>query len=388
MMRNKVVWLFALVVAMGAAVSSSKAQLILLSDSFDRVSGTPDVNGSEGGISSWGDNDNAMGGSIVQTYEAGIQPPRSGNRHMYVFDPLGGTDGEGRFRAGWAEIQHDFGADALVDSGGGVVIEFDTIISNLSPGWLGIAIGQTADETVNSGDPPNDFSQFLPVEDSVDFGVIFKGHIDEYETFEGGDDPDQFVSTGSGLWMNGLDANQERRFRIEVATDNFGGEGTAATVNIFITDQFGTNHVVTDYNFTWDADGEAYIGFSSNKDQGTPENPDREVRMDNLVISTLMDPVIPDCDFDNSGTCDGVDVDMLTAVIAAMTNDGEFDLNGDTFVDTDDLDIWLEDAGITEIVRTLLDWRCQPRRLRRWPGLYHLERQKVHRQYQLDRRQL
>ncbi|MEO0529170.1 MAG: hypothetical protein AAF266_01200 [Planctomycetota bacterium] len=134
-------------VAMASVATSSQAQIVLLSDSFDRIAGTPDENGLlENGDpnplaeTSWGANDNADGGVISQTYEVG-PPIRRLNRHQYV-------DGDvGRFRAGWAEIQHDFGADPNVANGGGIIIEFDAIIPDSSPGWLAVAIGQTSAES-------------------------------------------------------------------------------------------------------------------------------------------------------------------------------------------------------------------------------------------------
>ncbi len=65
----------------------------------------------------------------------------------------------------------------------------------------------------------------------------------------------------------------------------------------------------------------------------------------NVHIFQLGGEMFAACDFDNSGECDGDDIDMLTAVIAAGTNDPDFDLNNDTFVDNLDRNVWLADAG-------------------------------------------
>jgi hypothetical protein len=51
------------------------------------------------------------------------------------------------------------------------------------------------------------------------------------------------------------------------------------------------------------------------------------------------------CDFNGDGACNTNDVDTLIMEIAAMTNDPSFDLNGDSFVDLADRDVWLAGAG-------------------------------------------
>lgn len=55
------------------------------------------------------------------------------------------------------------------------------------------------------------------------------------------------------------------------------------------------------------------------------------------------------CDFDSNGACDLADVDALVAEIAATSNDLAFDLNSDGVVQTDDLVLWLQQAGILNI---------------------------------------
>ena len=55
------------------------------------------------------------------------------------------------------------------------------------------------------------------------------------------------------------------------------------------------------------------------------------------------DPV--DCDFDDNGSCDPVDIDALMNEVAAGTNNADFDLNQDTVVDDGDRDTWLAEAA-------------------------------------------
>ncbi len=53
----------------------------------------------------------------------------------------------------------------------------------------------------------------------------------------------------------------------------------------------------------------------------------------------------PSCDFDGNGACGLDDIDALMNEVAAGTNDGAFDLNGDGSVNDLDRDVWLGDAG-------------------------------------------
>ena len=60
-------------------------------------------------------------------------------------------------------------------------------------------------------------------------------------------------------------------------------------------------------------------------------------------------------DFDGSGGLDVADVDMLSDEIVAGTHGGSFDLNGDSFVDQTDLELWVVDLRKTWIGDANLD---------------------------------
>ncbi len=342
------------------------SQTVLFSDSFDRVVGTPDENGmiddGMGGMmpnpaaeTSWGDNDNADGGDISQTYEIGPDL-RGGNRHQYV-------DGDvARFRSGWAEIQHDFAADPRVSAGGGLKIEFDARIADATVGWLALAIGQSEAETTDGGD---NNSVFLMVEDTVDFGVLFggisgAGVATPMQVFEGDDDPNAFASAFDGDWGFGSSPNDEQRFRIEIASDDFAVDGANATANIFVTHPtFGERQVLTNFAFDWDADGEAYIGFSSNKDQGCNpagcEDPNQEVQIDNLVISTLTTVELGNGDYNNDGFVNAADYtiwrDTFGQTVTALSGaDGD----GDGEIGQGDYDLWASRFGDAPGVATAI----------------------------------
>lgn len=339
----------------------SSAQTVLFSDTFQRASGTPTENGQIDGednplaSTSWGDNDNALGGDIVQTYEIGPSI-RGGNRHQYV-------DGDvARFRSGWSEIQHDFAADSRVSVGGGLKIEFDATIANLTNGWLALAIGQSEAESTDTGD---NNSVFLMVEDTVDLGLLFggisgSGVEGSLEVFEGDDFPEApFDTAFDGNWAQGTDVNTQQNFRIEIASDNFAIDEASATANVFVTHPtFGERQVLTDYTFDWDADGEAYVAFSSNKDQGCGpecEDPTQEVQIDNLVISTITDVLLGDGDYNNDGLVNAIDYttwrDSFGQTVTPLSGaDGD----GDGEIGEGDYTVWADNFGSAPGIATAI----------------------------------
>jgi hypothetical protein len=63
-----------------------------------------------------------------------------------------------------------------------------------------------------------------------------------------------------------------------------------------------------------------------------------------LFVARL-EVTLPDANFNDDGAIDCTDVDLLTAEIAAGTNDPNFDLTGDGNVNGEDLSDWLVQAG-------------------------------------------
>lgn len=70
-----------------------------------------------------------------------------------------------------------------------------------------------------------------------------------------------------------------------------------------------------------------------------------------LEVGQIRDPAVeaPSCDFNEDGACDLVDIDSLTSQgdlkIGVAAADPRFDLNGDTVLDTGDIDVWLSQVG-------------------------------------------
>lgn len=95
-------WTIFCVAACGLAVclaASSSAQTVLYSDSFDRVTGSGDPNGKPAepdNFSAWGDNDNASGGTLTNTWLVG--PSRGGGANQVTDGQLASTiEGSARY---------------------------------------------------------------------------------------------------------------------------------------------------------------------------------------------------------------------------------------------------------------------------------------------------
>lgn len=100
---------FVLPVLASGALATSASGVILFSDSFNRTSGSTGAN-----RASWGDNDNALGGSAVQTYT--MDTSRGGGAQNTVEDPVA------VFRNGATQINTDFAA--LAPEGFSVAFDF------------------------------------------------------------------------------------------------------------------------------------------------------------------------------------------------------------------------------------------------------------------------
>jgi hypothetical protein len=60
-------------------------------------------------------------------------------------------------------------------------------------------------------------------------------------------------------------------------------------------------------------------------------------------------------DFDGSGVLDAADIDDLTAQSAKGTNPGDYDLNGDTLVNEQDVRVWVKDLFVSWVGDANLD---------------------------------
>ena len=300
--------------------------VLLLSDSFNRTVGDPLNTPPQ--LSSWGDNDNASGGTITQTYEASDPFTDAGN--------TGGAwvDGDrGVLAYAFTQIEHDWATDSNVLAGGGLKIEFDLQEGGVASGhyawWLG-----TADATIDPGF--FDAGGTVPLlNNTADVGLLWRNAGGSGGSFLAGQAVNNFFPIDPPLTLNDPNA-----IRIEIATANF-NPGTPATLSLFIdgtaTDINGAA-AGNDLSFNWDGEGAGYMGFSKNIAVGGGG-------IDNLRISTLQDVALVDADFNNNGVIGCDDVDPLVNAIVNTPSDLTYDLVPDGVVNHDDLVQWLADAG-------------------------------------------
>lgn len=270
------------------------AQVVLLTDTFTRTLGDVPVLGPGDPLDTdWGANDNAAGGTIVQTYEVS-------NQHVDATSTWRSgalVDGsKGQLGYAHTEIQHDWAADATVLAAGKLTVEFDLILAGGAGGghlgwWFGTAETVFEETTGASGGG-------TPVLNSnVDAAVFFRVGGGTGGSIDSGVTVNNTFSISPA--MNTTDPNQ---IRLEITTGDF-QLGTPGVLSLFINGSATPTDINgaaagTDLNFVWDAEGEAYMGFSRNSSPTL-------LSVDNLKISAPSS-ALPG-DFDLDGDVDGRD---------------------------------------------------------------------------------
>lgn len=147
--------------------STADAQTIIYSDTFSRTTGSGDGNGDPNGgddnFSDWGTNDNGLGGTVTQAWEAG--PTRAGGGRNAVTDgSLGISHGTTSF--------YDFDASTVAPDGFTIALDFSRFVTAPDPGPGGggyIAFGLGVDAGTDSG-ALNDFTAI----GASDWSVLFQ----------------------------------------------------------------------------------------------------------------------------------------------------------------------------------------------------------------------
>ena len=288
------------------------AQTVLLSDSFNRVTGNANPDNGDT-FSDWGDNDNSDGGTITQTYiHTPSRPPEDGGVDQTTQDADGGfldgdTDEEGVIRFGAIAVDYDLATDANVLSGGGYTVDFNfrrgpvgfvSFTFGTDPNLIGTTLGGAAFLPVNSG---------LAVD--TEHGYVFQLNPDStdnsgrVQVFEYGSqlDPPGNINNAFGDVGFAYDA------QITVsAPDGFdSGDSISVDLSIGGTAIPAASHtVVSDGNFP------GYIAFSANSGAAL---------IDDLKITAFEGSGFADEDLNMDGFVDGLDLGILL---------GNFDQNG------------------------------------------------------------
>lgn len=172
----------------------------------------------------------------------------------------------------------------------------------------------------------------------------------------------------SGVWQNvdvtAGDVLEARVFAQSISTDSIAGTSNFSTIKIEFLDANGdvlgdnTKESVIFDGRDPDFPEDVWIEGAVNAivpDNATKarlllpmiqlENEGGAIWWDDATLVKLMADMSVNGDFNGDTFYDCTDVDALVGEIAAGTNNPDFDLTGDTFVNNDDLNAWLVEGG-------------------------------------------
>ncbi|MEZ6194026.1 MAG: PEP-CTERM sorting domain-containing protein [Phycisphaerales bacterium] len=266
----------------GFGMQGAQAQTTLLSDSFERVSGFPEV-GALGGESNWGDNDNAAGGTVVQTYlVTDTNPDNSRQQHVNneVWDGsalVPGPDGVGHIRYGSTLV--DFDLTTVAPNGYRVTTDMQR---GLFGGFAGIGFGMdpvkfasTVDDGNGNQIPFTRGGTNLPLDATTEFAFLMRPIVSG-----GTEGQTQFLSQGVVLVDNPfLMPNNFDFFNIEmtVVPQVAGSWGVGALIDVTVV---ADNNPALTYQTTVTSDGSGvgYVSFMGNN---------TNIGIDDLLIESL-----------------------------------------------------------------------------------------------------
>ncbi len=349
-MRRNIFSLSAILVAVvSLSAQADPLGRIVLSDSFSRdPAGTPvgtppskdttataQADAATNWVSSWGANNNALGGGYVtQTYTTYLGNDGAAVQRNFKVDGTNGISGNwlnngvtlkktggiettvepiGITGFAWTQINHNFAADTAITAAGAsgkLRINFDlyrTASGNHS--WFFGQSDATGVANGNAGSPS--------VTGNNDVGIYWRGV--QANTFGLRDNAalpapvDGIANYDTVAYALGTTLfPQPIPIQIDITGTNF-AEGQTSLIEIWVggtkQDLNGTTATGEGYTFTWDNGGAAYMGFGSNSTpvEGTVAEPVlRAQGIDNLVISTLA-PTILAGDYNDDDTVDAAD---------------------------------------------------------------------------------
>ncbi len=313
---------------------TTRAQTVLLSDSFERETGNANPDNGDT-FSDWGMNDNAGGGTITQTYiHTPSRPPEDGGVDQTTQEADGGfldgdSDNEGVIRFGAIAVDYDLAADANVLAGGGYTVDFSfrrgpvgfvSFSFGTDPSLIGSTSGGAAFLPVNSG---------LAVD--TEHGYVFQLNTDStdnsgrVQVFEFGSqlEPPGNIDNAFG------DVGFAHDAQISVSAPDGFDSGDSITVDLSID---GTSIPSASHTVVSDGNFPGYIAFSANSGGAL---------LDDLVITAFEGGGFDPADLNTDGFVDGLDLGILLGNFEQNASPAGGELNGTDPVDGLDLGILL-----------------------------------------------
>lgn len=323
-------------------VSSSSAQTVLFSDTFNRETGASDVTTTSpdpnGVNSDWGTNDNMVGGSPNGTLS---------NAWMVGRNRTGGcnqvTDGSfGVLCDGAARYPVD--VTGLAPFGFKVEFEFNRFHPINAPpgnGFVTVGFGTDPNHPIFSLDPnvsAGTSGLFNP--NNADFSILFQqsvgSNVGNTQVHQDGMLTDPNTSGQPGLLDYG-DPNIGHSVELTLVPQINGAYGDSDTIDVTVTID-GDPNVSQDYSVSG-GDFFGNISFSA--------FPFVHRYIDNIVVSAL--PIVQqdNADFDGDGTVTGLDflIYQQNVGLSGQTDNSNGDANGDGTVGQADLAIYETQYG-------------------------------------------
>ncbi|MGL4513758.1 MAG: hypothetical protein ACRCT8_11765 [Lacipirellulaceae bacterium] len=324
---------FAIAALLGVA-AAAPAQTVLFSDAFSRTIGeAPTTDPGDPLNTDWGPNDNALGGTISQTYQVSNQhvDSTSGWRSGALVDGAKGQLGYAH-----AEVQHNWATDAAVLAAGRMTVEFDLILAGGAGGghigwWFGTAdsVFEEATGAAGGGTPVSNAN--------VDASVFFRVGGGTGGSFDSG-----VAVNNTFNIVPAMSTTAANQVRLEVVTGDF-QSGAPGSVSLFLNGSatpIDINGAAAgnDVDFVWDAEGAAYMGFSRNSSPTL-------LSIDNLRISVPTAAATPG-DYNADGAVNAADYsvwrDNLGGAASALNGAG----SGAATVVPADYDRWVANYGV------------------------------------------
>lgn len=263
------------VVLVASGVAS--AQSVILSDDFNRTAGSPGQAPPNGtGESNWGENNNALGGFLTQTYKVRNTPPGPSSEVQFV-------DGRfGRLNLGHGVVNYDLLQIPSVYYGG---FQASFEFQRGGSGYIAFAVGITPEEIEDPSNPTNirigvPFNSTIP---ETDFGFLFRPQA-QTEIWKAG------VNQGPGplgtfdftsMSPSVTDLLNDAVVRFTPAVPGEWGVGAVINVSVTVNGAASPQYSTT---FTSDASGLGYFGFHSNSGAGL-----QQAAVDSFILSTIAD---------------------------------------------------------------------------------------------------
>lgn len=253
-----------------AAPTTSAGAAILLSDDFNRTAGVSAA-GNAGGLSNWGSNNNALGGSTAQPYKVRDTAAGTSTEQQFVDGNLG------RLRLGHGVVDFDLLSNADVLAGG---YRASFNFQRGGGGFIAFALGITPTEIQSH--PQNNARIGIPFAANIpetDFGFLFRPSA-ATEVWKGGVAAVGPANIFNATSITGSPTSLLNSAVVEITPALAGQWGAGATINVALT----VNSVLQyTSSFTSDGSGLGYFGFHSNAGASVAQ-----AGVDNLVIESIV----------------------------------------------------------------------------------------------------